>query len=70
MNILNKIISRYNSVSISKWDEQFEKLESFNIQEKINIYSYMHGYLKCNSDVYEAINGAIENEERYKSIKN
>ena len=64
MNIQNKSIQHSNSVSISKWDEQFEKLESFNTQEKINIYSYAHGYLKCNPDVYKAINEAIENEER------
>jgi hypothetical protein len=59
-----------DTVSIHEWDEQFEKLESLDIQDKINIYSYAHGYLKCNADVYEAINEAIKNEECHKSIKN
>ena len=57
-------------VSIYEWNEQFEKLESLDAQDKINIYSYAHGYLKCNADVYEAINEAIENEGHYKSTKN
>jgi hypothetical protein len=67
MNILNKIIHHSNLVSISKWDEQFEKLESLDTTTQLNIYSFMHGYLKCNPDVYEAINEAIENERHYKS---
>jgi hypothetical protein len=63
----NKYLIKERAISISKWDEQFELLESFNMQDRVNIYSFMHGYLKCNPDVYDAIQEAINNERHCKS---